>query len=181
MGRVHGKRRQHRENVRAKELAETVLLVVTQLIETNQVDAFIREGGTHDVMEDISVAVHELVGALNKGVDEAGRAHPCCAGNSKACGETTFETRHPHHKELVQVRRENREKPGTLKQRRRVVFRKLKHALVEREPTEFAIKEAILRQTLRGVVIGLAWQRQHRHGEGLFRGGCGDGLRRRLH
>ena len=85
-----------------------------------------------------------------------------CRGGSRAARSRTrtrtampvamrrFRPGHPDHVELVEVAGEDREEPRPLQQRDVGVLGQLEHALVERQPRDLAVGEAVL-----GQVVGL--------------------------
>ena len=73
-----------------------------------------------------------------------------CAADVRRHGEAgddaTLQTRDPHHEELVEVRREDREEVRPFQHRDAGILGELEHALVEREPAELTVEVAFRRE-----------------------------------
>ena len=63
MRRVHGQRREHREDLVAEVLAQAHSRLVLQLLPSQDADADIGQPRQHVVVEDVGVALDQLLGA----------------------------------------------------------------------------------------------------------------------
>lgn len=70
-------------------------------------------------------------------------------GDQGVVFELQFQPAHADHHEFVQVRTGDRQELGPLQQRHRIVGRLFQHPLVELQPSELAVHEAVGRQAAR--------------------------------
>ena len=89
------------------------------------------------------LAVHQGMGPVRDGRELLGRGHAVLAGSGDAGLHLAAQAGDPHHVELVEVGRGDGEKPHPLEQRHPRIARFLEHPLVECEPREFAVDEAL--------------------------------------
>ena len=61
-----------------------------------------------------------------------------------AGGDPALEAGHPDHEELVEVAGEDRQEPHPLEQRQVGVLGELEHPLVEAQPGQLAVEEAVV-------------------------------------
>ena len=146
--RVHRQRREHGEDLLAEELVQALLLADLELVPVHDRDALGVERGLHVGAEHLRVPRHQSVRALADRLQHLPRAHARRRGDGDTRGDAALQARHPHHEELVQVGREDREEPGALQQRQRRVLRQLQHPLVERQPAQLPLREPVVGQRL---------------------------------
>ncbi len=143
---VDGERHQHREDLPLEVLGHPGALVVLELIPRDDLDAGLREVGPH--VRGPRVGVPQLqrvrVGG-DVGEHLLGRAAHV-RGHGEARDDATLEPGDAHHEELVEVAREDREEVRALEHRQRGILGELEHALVEREPAQFAVEVAVVGQ-----------------------------------
>jgi len=165
VGRVDRQRREDREHLVLEERGELVALGLGCLVPAQDLDALGSQRRLDLVVEQRRLALHQL-GAL--GVDAledlarhraAGRAY----GDPRR--DAPLEAGDAHHEELVEVAREDGEELGALEEREVRVLGQLEHALVEREPRQLAVEEAVVGQRRR--LLGL---RGHLGGQGCRHG-----------
>ncbi len=65
----------------------------------------------------------------------------CAYGD--ASGDAPLEPSNPNHEELIKVAGKNREEPHALEQGQVVILGEFENALVEPQPREFAVQEAV--------------------------------------
>ena len=145
------------------------------------VDALVGQARLHVLEEDLRVALHELAGAGEDALEQLAGVDPGGAGDRHAGLDAPLEAGHADHEVLVEVRGEDPEEPGPLEDRYRPVLGLLEHALVEREPAELAVREAVDRQAVleRLLVHGLVGGDVEDPGSGVGTGGRVSGSSRR--
>ncbi len=123
--RVHRQRGQDRVDAGAVEEAELLLLVSVELVPPQDRDALGRERGDHVVVEAAGLALHEPAGGAEDRVEHLAGQQPAGRARCHAGGDAALQARHPHHEELVEVAREDRQEPDALQQRHRLVLGEL--------------------------------------------------------
>ena len=66
--------------------------------------------------------------------------------NGEPRDDAALQPRDAHHEELVEIAREDRQEVGALEHRERGILGELEHALVEREPAQFAVEVPVVGQ-----------------------------------
>ncbi len=86
--------------------------------------------------------------------------------HGEARDDAALEAGDAHHEEFVEVAREDREEVRTFQHRKRRILGEFEHAMVERQPAQFTVEVAIVRQLrveclgqVEVVVIGVAQAR----------------------
>ncbi len=69
--------------------------------------------------------------------------HPACCSHRDSGGDPALEARNPNHVELVEIAGEDREEFGALQQGKILILGKFEDSLVERQPGQFAVDEAV--------------------------------------
>jgi hypothetical protein len=139
-----GERRQHGEDHAQEGGGELGALAVVAVGERDDLHAAARELG-HQLLEDAALLVHEPVGALGDLVEHLGeRELTRCRPPPGACAGVLEQPGDPHHVELVEVGREDRQVAHPLEQRHLLVARELEHAAVELDPGELAVEQSRL-------------------------------------
>lgn len=155
VGRVDGERGEYRVYLVAEELTQAVLLGLLDLAPAHDVDALLGEGGAHALVEDAGLHEGQVVGDAGDLLEHLARLQPGGAAHRDAGGDAALEAGDPHHEELVEVAREDREEPGALEQRDALVGGQLQDPLVELQPADLAVEEAVDRQVgCRDVLVG---------------------------
>ncbi len=148
MGRIHGKRRQHREHLLAVVAGQALLLGGGELVPAQQHDLFLREVGK-DVVEDVvRVLILQPMRLFADGAQLLPRAQSGGGRHRDAGVDAALQTGDAHHEEFVEVVREDRGEACAFDDRQILVLGELKDALVEFQPAEFAVEETIFRQRL---------------------------------
>ena len=110
-----------------------------------------RSAGSDRLGEAGRLPVHQLAGAGPDPLEEvagheaAGRAH------RDPGVDAPLQAGHPDHEELVEVGGEDRQELGPLQQGQGRVLGQLEHPLVERQPGQLAVGEAVGREGCGGV------------------------------
>ena len=145
---VHGERGEHGEHLLAEVLREALLLGDRQLVPAQQLDVLLRQIGQDVVHHVVRVLVLQAVGLLADRAHLLARAQARRARDGDAGVDAALETGHADHEELVEVAREDRGERGALDDRDVFVLRQFEHALVELEPAQLTVEEAVGRQRL---------------------------------
>ena len=85
----------------------------------------------------------QLVGDQRDLLEHLARLEARGRPHGQTGGDAALEPGDPDHEELVEVGGEDREEPGALQQRDRVVGRELQDALVELQPGDLAVEEPV--------------------------------------
>ena len=159
VGRVDRQRGEDRVDLVAEVAGQALLLVGVELVPAQDLHVALGQGRADVLLEEGGLAGGELLGAAGDlGQDlvgvQAGGAHRGDAGLDAA-----HEPGDAHHVELVQVGGEDRQEPGALQQGQGVVLGLLQDALVEVQPGQLPVDEAVLeglqgRQEILGVHLG---------------------------
>ena len=165
MRRVYGQRREHREDLVPEHPVQPLLLLTVELVPADDGDALLDQGGPHLVLEHAGMHRHQVVGDHRDLLENLTRFQTGGGAHGQAGRDTALEPGHPDHEELVQVAGEDRQITGALQQRFRVVGGQLQDALVELQPGDLALQEAVVREHLRQVLGGLVgYSGRYRHG-----------------
>ena len=148
VGRVDGQRRQHREELVAEDLAQVLLLGRRQLVPADDGDALLLQRRSDLLVIDPGLHVEQLVRDIGELVDHLARLQPGGAAHGDAGRDAALEPGHPDHEELVEVAREDREITDALEQRDVGVGRQLQDPLVELQPRDLAVEEAVRGQAV---------------------------------
>ena len=159
VGRIDRQRGEDRVDLVAEVAGQALLLVGVELIPAQDLHVALGQGRADVLLEEGGLAGGELLGAAGDlGQDLVGVQ----AGGANR-GDTGLDAAHEpgdaHHVELVQVGGEDRQEPGALQQGQGVVLGLLQDALVEVQPGQLPVDEAVLegvqgRQEVLGVHLG---------------------------
>ena len=142
--RVDGERRQHREDPLLEQPLAELLLLAVQLVPADQVDALLGELGHELLAEEAGVPLHQVAGAGPDLLEHLAR-HQAGGGADRDVGrDPALEAGHPDHEELVEVVGEDRREAHPLQQRQRGVLGQLEDPLVEAQPGQLAVEEAVV-------------------------------------
>ena len=92
---------------------------------------------------DLGLHRQQLVGDQRDLLEHLARLEPGGRAHGDAGGDAALQAGHPHHEELVEVRGEDRQVAGPLEQRHVLVGGELEHPLVELQPGDLAVEEAV--------------------------------------
>ena len=152
MTRVDGQRREHREDALVEERVHLGALLGRERLPVEDLHAVRGEGGAHLIAEDRGLLELEQVGATPDGLEHLAGGQSAGRAYGDAGGDTTLEPSDAHHEELVEVAREDGDELRALEHGELGVLGELEDALVEGEPGELAVEEAIGRE---GAGLGL--------------------------
>ena len=102
--------------------------------------------GRTESQEHLRVPAGDLLGALADAAQLLARRQSVGRAHRQAHLVAAFEARDPHHVELVEIRREDRQELGALQQRQRRVGGQRQHPGVEVQPAQFPVEVAVLGQ-----------------------------------
>ncbi len=145
VGRVDRERREHREDALLEQPLAVLLLLAVELVPAEQLDPFLAQARAATVpRERPRLALHQLPGRRPDVLEHLAGQHAGGGAYGDPRGDPALETGHAHHEELVEVAAEDRQEPGPLQERQRVVLGQLEHALVEPQPRELAVEEPVV-------------------------------------
>ena len=147
--RVDGQRRQHREHLLVEVGRQPPAFGVVEFGPRDDQDAFVGQRRPHRVEEHVRMPAGDLLGALADPAQLFARRQPVGRAHRQPHLVAAFEPGDPHHVELVEVGREDRQELGPLQQRQRGVGGQRQHAGVEVQPAQLAVEVAILGQRRR--------------------------------
>ncbi|MCY4122162.1 MAG: hypothetical protein OXG72_14715, partial [Acidobacteria bacterium] len=159
---VERQRGQHRVDVPAVVVLQVVLdrrAVVGRVEDANAVR---RQPRPHDVGPAALDVVHHPLGPQANGVELLLGAHPVGRQRLAVGAELAQQRRHPHHEELVQVGRHDREELDPLEQRMALVLGLQQHPLVELQPAQLPVDVQRRVLQVRGVRSRVAARRTRR-------------------
>ena len=143
MRRVHGERRQDGEHLLTVVAREPLLLGCGELVPAQQHDLLLRQVGK-DVVDDVMrVLVLQSVRLVADGAQLLPRAQSGGGGHGDAGVDAALQTRHADHEELIEVVREDRGEARAFDDRQILVLGEFENALVELQPAELTIEEAV--------------------------------------
>jgi hypothetical protein len=147
MRRVDGERGEDGEDALGEEVVHPILLVGGQLVPTQDLDAFGGQLRADLLGEHPGLFGDQLLRpAEDRGVQVAGH-HPAEAGHGDAGGDPPLEPGDSHHVELVQIGGEDGQELGPLQQGHpEPVLGQIQHSVVEGQPGQLAVQEAVGRQ-----------------------------------
>ena len=87
---------------------------------------------------------HQFMGVHEHRIVHLARQQPAGRPHRDPGRDASFQPGHPHHEELVEVGREDRQELGAFQQRQVRVLGQFEDSLVERQPAQFAVDEAML-------------------------------------
>ena len=128
----------------AVEAVDPLVFARCEFVHRHEVDALIGELGLDVVEEKPCVAFGQCTRMLVDGPHDRPRLGTRDRGHGQSRGDAAFEAGHADHEELIEVRREDRQEVHPLQQRGFRVVRHGEHALVERQPRQFAVEVAVL-------------------------------------
>jgi len=148
--RVDGQWGEHREDPVLEQLGHLLALVRVQFLPAQDLDAVLRERGAHIVGEDAGGLRHQFAGAGEDRVVQFPGHQAGVARHGEARGHASLQPGHAHHEELVEIGGEDREEPRPLQQRHALgVLGQVEHTVVEGEPGQLTVGEAVGRQLRR--------------------------------
>ena len=109
-------------------------------------DAAHAQGRPDIAAEALSVLALQGVGPLPDVLEHLAGVRATRRADRDAGGDAPLEARNPHHEELVEVAREDGQELGAFEDGEAAILRQLEHPLVEREPRQLSIEEAVARQ-----------------------------------
>jgi len=101
------------------------------------------QGRHHLVGEAATLALDQLLGPRRDQSQLFGLGQAVRAGHRQSHVTPPHQAGHPHHVELVQIGREDRQELGPFQQRLVDVLGEGEHPLVEVEPAQFPVVEAV--------------------------------------
>ncbi|BAS10296.1 hypothetical protein AHiyo4_37180 [Arthrobacter sp. Hiyo4] len=143
MCRVHGQRRQDREDLFGEHGTELLLGGVIQFVPVHQVDVLVGQGGADLFGVDLGMALLEAVGFVPDLFQHLDRAKAGRGGHGEVGGDAPLQARHPDHKELVQVGRKDGQEGHAFQEVERRIFGEFQDAGVERQPAELAVQKTV--------------------------------------
>ncbi len=147
--RVHRQRGEHREDALGEQLAHPVLLAVRELVPAQDLDPLRRQLGPDLLLEHPGVLLDQLAGPGQDRLVHLARHQTADRADRHPGRDPALQTGDADHEELVQVVGEDRQELGPLQQRHPLgVLGQLEHPVVERQPGELAVGEAVLGQPL---------------------------------
>ena len=156
VGRVHGERCQDREHLLAVVAREPLLLGGGELVPREQHDVLFFQLGQNRVNRVMCVLILQTMRGFADGAQLLARAQAGCGRHGDARVDTALQAGDAHHEELVKVRGEDRGEVGALEQGHVFVLRAFEHALVELQPAELAVEEAVLGQRCLAFLVDAA-------------------------
>ena len=145
MRRIDGDRRQHREDVGEEVLLQPGLLPLAQLLGGEDADSLRPQFG-HQAAPAVLLIFHQPPGALVDRRELLRGGQTFLAGLQNAGPHLPLQAGDAHHVELVEVGAGNRQKTDALQQRMADVVSLLHHALVEFQPGNLPVDEALGRR-----------------------------------
>ena len=152
--RVDRERGQHREDPGPVVLRDELLLVGREVVPAQQLDALGLEVVREVLVQVVGVATLELLARRDAALQDLLRVQAARRGHRDARRDAPLQAGDAHHEELVEVAREDRHEAHPLEQREAAVLRELEDPLVERDPGELAIQEAVVGESPALGVVG---------------------------
>ena len=141
--RVHGQRRQDREDLLREHGAELVLGLRVEFLPVHEVDVLVGQRRADLLGVDPGVALLQPVGLLADLLQDLHGAQPGGGGDGEARGDPALQPGHPDHEELVQVGGEDGQEADPLQQVQVGVLGQFQDPGVEREPAQFPVQEPV--------------------------------------
>ena len=153
--RVDGQRREHREDPVARRAAERLAAPRrSRSSQRTSVDALVRRApGAPRRWKTRGVPLHAARGRPRRSARAPRGAQPGGGAHGEAGGDAALEAGHADHEELVEVAGEDGQEAGPLEQRHGRVLGELEHPLVELQPGQLAVEEAVGRQVVLVVAL----------------------------
>ena len=148
VGRVDGQGREHREDPVPEHPVQPLLLPAVELVPPHDGDALLDQGGADLVLEHAGMPCHQVVGDQRDVFENLARFQTGGGAHGQAGRDTALEAGHADHEELVEVAGEDGQIAGAFQQRLRLVGGQLQDALVELQPGDLTVEEAVLGQCL---------------------------------
>ena len=117
VGRVDGERCKHREHLLVEVRRQPLAFGVVELGPRDDHNALVGERGPHRVEEHVRMPAGDLLSAFTDPAQLLARRQPVRGAHRQTHLVAPLQARHADHVELVQVRREDRQKLGPLQQR----------------------------------------------------------------
>ena len=152
VGRVDGQRGEDGEEPVGEDAGQPLALDLGQLVPAHDRDALLLEHRADLLGVDAGVHRHQLVGDAGDLLEDLARLEPGGRPDGDAGGDPPLEAGDPDHEELVEVLGEDREEAGALEQRDARVCGELEHPLVELQPGDLAVQEAVGGQAVVGLL-----------------------------
>ena len=144
--RIDRERHEHGEDLGGEDLVQRQPVGLAEIGPRLDPDARLGHRRADQLLECGGVAILQFVrhGAdigenVGWGASDVGR-------HRKTGEEAPLQARDPHHEELVEVAGENGQEVGSLQHGDLRIFPEFEHPLVEREPAQLTVEEAVLRQ-----------------------------------
>jgi hypothetical protein len=163
VGRVDRQRGQHREDLLPEIGPQALAFGRAQLAPADQFDALGGQLGAHLVGEAGGVPGDQVRRAFADHQELGAQGDPVAAAHRQAGAEPPLQAGDPHHVELVEVAREDRQELRPLQQGGAGVLGQRQNPRVEVEPGQLPVEEPVLGQIGRGVRL----ERLLRYGHGL--------------
>ena len=150
VGWVHRQRHENRKDLVVEVVRQAGALVIAERGERDELDSGLRKRRRDEAAPRVSVAQLQSVRLrrdVGQGVFWGGSD---VGGNRESGDDAALEPRYPDHEELVEVARENGEEVRALQRRDPRILSQLEDALIEREPAQLTIQEAVNGQEIIG-------------------------------
>ena len=148
VGRIHGERRQNREHLLTVVARQALLFGGGELVPAQQHDLFLRQVGKNVIDHVVRVLVLQAVRLLADGAQLLPWAQSGGGRHGDAGVDAALQTCDANHEELVEVVREDRGEACAFDDRQIFVLGKFEDSLVELQPAQLAVEEAVVRQRL---------------------------------
>ena len=144
VGGVNGQGGEHREDPVPEHPVQALLLTVVELVPPHDGDALVDQRGANLLLEHARMPGHQLVGDPRDLLEHLTWLQTGGGAHGQAGRDPALEAGHADHEELVEVAGEDGQVAGAFQQRQGVVFGKLQDALVELQPGDLTVQEAVL-------------------------------------
>ena len=146
VGRIHCERRQHGEDLLAVVTRKALLLGRGELVPAQQHDLLLGQVGQDVIDHVVRMLILQAVGLLADGAQLLSGAQAGGRRDGDAGVDAALQTCDANHEEFVEVVCEDRGEAGALDDRQILVLSKLEDSLVELQPAQLAVEEAVVRQ-----------------------------------
>ncbi|CAM5702535.1 hypothetical protein MAUB1S_04071 [Mycolicibacterium aubagnense] len=143
--RVDGQRCQHREHLIVEICGQLGLLALVELAPVHDGDALLGQRRTDRFTEHRGLPGRDLLGAFADPTQLLARGQPVRRPDRQAGLVTALQPGDPNHVELIEIRREDRQKLGLLQQRQRPVGSERQHPGIEVQPAQLTVEVAVIR------------------------------------
>ena len=153
VGRVDGQRGEHREDLRGEVFGQPLAISRIDGVPVDDPDALGDEGRQDVLDEAASLPFDQFLGPRRDHRQLFGRRHAVRRHHGQTHLPPPLQAGHPDHVELVEVGREDRQELGPLQERLVPILGQGEDPLVEVEPAQFPIGEAVGRQRFFGGLV----------------------------